>query len=162
MGPQPRLRPITDHDVPAVLDLNERDVHLLAPLDASRLEQLRGWADRADVIDLGEQVAGFVVTFAAGTAYDSENYHWFGQRFGDDFYYLDRIVIGADVRRRGLARFVYDALEAVAARTGRMTLEVNLDPPNEGSLAFHRGRGYVDLDSRGEPGHVLTLMTKEL
>ena len=162
MGPQPRLRPITDDDILTVLDLNDRDVELLAPLDAGRLEQLRGWADRADVIDLGEQVAGFVVTFAAGTDYDSENYRWFGERFGHDFAYLDRIVIGAEFRRRGLARFVYDTLEAEVARTGRLALEVNLEPPNRGSLAFHHGRGYVDLDSRGEPGHVVTLMAKEL
>ncbi|MEO7059086.1 MAG: GNAT family N-acetyltransferase, partial [Lapillicoccus sp.] len=142
MGPQPRLRPMTDHDILTVLDLNERDVELLAPLDAGRLEQLRGWADRADVIDLGEQVAGFVVTLGPGSAYDSENYRWFSDRYGEGFYYLDRIVIGAEFRRRGLARFVYDTLETVAVPHARMTLEVNLDPPNSGSLGFHRGRGY--------------------
>ncbi|MDQ6715744.1 MAG: GNAT family N-acetyltransferase, partial [Actinomycetota bacterium] len=97
-----------------VLHLNDRDVELLAPLDAARLEQLRGWADRADVIDLGEHIAGFVLTFRAGTGYDSENYRWFGERFGDEFYYLDRIVIGTPFRRQGLAHFVYDTLEELA------------------------------------------------
>lgn len=160
MGPTPHLRPITEDDVLTVLDLNERDVELLSPLDAGRLAQLRGWAQRADVIDLGEQVAGFVITFGPGSDYDSPNYRWFSERYGSDFTYLDRVVIGSEFRRRGLARFVYDTLEAQAAP--RLTLEVNLDPPNEPSLAFHRGRGFVEVGRGGEPGHLLTLMTKEL
>ena len=162
MSESPRLRPIHDDDVPIVLALNERDVELLSPLDETRLAQLRQWADRADVIDVGGAVAGFVLTFGAGTDYDSENYVWFTQRFGDGFAYLDRIVIAERFRRRGLGRFVYDELEALALPFGRMTLEVNVEPPNEGSLAFHGGRGYAELGRRGDPGHVVALMVKEL
>ncbi len=157
--PTPRLRAITDDDVVAVLDLNHRHVELLSPLDAPRLLQLRGWAQRADVIDLDGEVAGFVVTFAPGSDYDSDNYRWFAQRY-DDFSYLDRVVVDAPFRRRGLARFVYDQLEARAG--ARMLLEVNVDPPNEPSLAFHRGRGYVEVGRAGDPGHVVALMAKEL
>lgn len=162
MSARPALRPIADGDVGTILTLNERDVDLLAPLDAARLTQLRGWADRADVIDVDGTVAGFVVTFGPGTDYDSANYAWFTERFGDRFYYLDRIVISEDFRRQGLGRFVYDALEAVAVPYGRMALEVNVEPPNDGSLAFHGTRGYVELGRRGDPGHVVGLMTKEL
>lgn len=157
-----RLRPMTDEDVPTVVALNERDVHLLAPLDAARLAQLRGWAERADVLDVDDRVAGFVVTFGAGTAYDSENYRWFTERFADRFSYLDRIVISSEFRRQGLGRFVYDELEALARPLGRLALEVNVEPPNEGSLAFHRARGYVEVGRLGEPGHVVSLMVREL
>ena len=41
-----------------------------------------------------------------------------------------------------------------------MTLEVNVDPPNHGSLAFHQRRGYVEVGRLGEPGHVVGLMAK--
>ncbi|MDQ2757398.1 MAG: GNAT family N-acetyltransferase [Actinomycetota bacterium] len=157
--PTPRLRAITDDDVPTVLDLNHRHVALLSPMDAPRLRQLQGWADRADVIDLGEEVAGFVVTFAPGSDYDSENYRWFSQRY-EDFTYLDRVVVDVRFRRQGLARLVYDELEAAAG--SRMLLEVNVDPPNEPSLAFHRGRGYVEVGRAGDPGHVVALMAKDL
>lgn len=162
MNPDPRLRPIATDDVSTVLALNERDVHLLAPLDAARLSQLQGWAERADVVDVDGQVAGFVVTFGPGTDYDSENYRWFTERFGDRFSYLDRIVISPAFRRQGLGRFVYDELETLARPLGRMALEVNVEPPNEGSLAFHRARGYVEVGRLGEPGHVVGLMVKEL
>jgi uncharacterized protein len=158
----PTLRAITDADVPAVLALNHRFVEVLSPLDADRLTWLAGLADRADVLDVDGEVGGFVVTFRPGSAYDSENYRWFADRYGDDFYYLDRIVIAEHLRRRGLARSVYEAMERVAQEHGRMALEVNIDPPNDGSLAFHRSRGYAEVGRLGEPGHVVGLMVKEL
>lgn len=153
------LRPITDADVPAVLDLNERHVELLSPMDATRLDQLRGWASRADVIVCDGAVAGFVLVFSPGTGYDSENYRWFSGEFGDAFDYLDRIVIDDAFRRRGLASAVYDAVEASAAPRGRLVLEVNVDPPNEASLAFHRGRGYTEVHQLGATGHIVSLMS---
>jgi predicted GNAT superfamily acetyltransferase len=158
----PSLRPIAEADVPAVLALNHRFVDLLSPLDAERLLWLVGLADHADVVEVDDGVAGFVLTMAPGAAYDSENYRWYAARYGDDFYYLDRIVIAEELRRRGLAAFVYDAMEDAARPFGRMTLEVNVDPPNVGSLAFHERRGYVEVGRLGEPGHVVALMTKEL
>jgi uncharacterized protein len=158
----PGLRPITEADVPAVLALNHRFVDLLSPLDAERLLWLVGLADHADVVELDDRVVGFVLTMAPGSEYDSDNYRWHALRFDDAFYYLDRIVIAEEMRRRGLAGFVYDEMEDVARRFGRMTLEVNVDPPNHGSLAFHERRGYVEVGRLGEPGHVVGLMAKEL
>jgi predicted GNAT superfamily acetyltransferase len=156
------LRPIEPRDHASVLALNARNVELLAPMDEERLTQLMGWADRADVIQAESDVAGFVVTFAPGTAYDSENYRWFSDHRGDGFYYLDRIVLADSHRRLGLGRRVYDELEQVAAGYGRMVLEVNLEPANEPSLAFHRARGYVDVAELGEPGKKVLLMEKIL
>ena len=157
----PLLRPVTDADAPDVLSLNERNVELLAPMDDARLGQLRGWADRFDVLESDGEFAGFVVTFGPGTSYDSDNYRWFTERHGEHgFYYLDRIVLHEDFRRQGLGGLVYDALEAVAAKHGRMTLEVNVVPRNDASLAFHERRGYVEVGRLGDPGHLVALMEK--
>jgi uncharacterized protein len=154
------LRPMTDSDVPEVLRLNADHVELLSPMDADRLLELRGWASRADVILCDAQVAGFVLVFGPGSAYDSENYRWFSARFGPHFDYLDRIVIADRFRRRGLASAVYDAVEAAAAPRGRLALEVNIDPPNAASLAFHRGRRYEEVGRLGEDGHRVSLMAR--
>lgn len=162
MSTTPTLRPIGPADVPLVLGLNQAHVELLAPMDQTRLAELQRWARRADVIVVAGQVAGFVITFGPGTAYDSENYRWFGARYGTAFHYLDRIVVDDRYRRSGLASAVYDALELEALDVGRLALEVNVDPPNEVSLAFHRGRGYREVGRLGAPGKTVALMTKVL
>jgi predicted GNAT superfamily acetyltransferase len=105
--------------------------------------------------------AGFVVTFAPGTAYDSENYRWFTGRH-ERFYYLDRIVLHDDFRRRGLGSFVYDEMERVAAPYTRLCLEVNLLPRNDASLAFHDRRGYREVGRLGDDEHLVSLMEKSL
>jgi uncharacterized protein len=164
--PLPTLRRVTEPDFDDVLHLNERNVELLAPMDRDRLVELEGWADRFDVMDVDGAFAGFVVTFGPGTPYDSENYRWFTERYGDHFYYLDRIVLEDRFRRQGLGGFVYDELEDVAAKYDRLALEVNLLPRNDVSLAFHQRRGYVEVgrlvNQAGDEDHVVSLMEKAL
>ena len=159
----PLLRPVTDADTPEVLALNERNVEALAPMDEARFAQLRSWSDRFDVLESDGEIAGFVITFAPRTPYDSDNYRWFTERHGGrGFYYLDRIVLHERFRRQGLGGFVYDALETVATRHGRMALEVNVVPRNDASLAFHERRGYVEVGRLGDAAHLVALMEKTL
>ncbi|QNN54275.1 GNAT family N-acetyltransferase [Nocardioides mesophilus] len=157
----PVLRPMTPDDVPAILALNERNVVKLAPMDEPRLWQLRGWAERFDVVDVDGTFAGFVVTFPSGSPYDSENYRWFSERY-PAFAYLDRIVLHEDFRRRGLGTLVYDVVEADAQQHGRLALEVNLVPRNDASLAFHARRGYTEVGRLGDDEHLVSLMEKRL
>jgi predicted GNAT superfamily acetyltransferase len=154
------LRPIRPSDHPDVLDLNERNVELLAPLDEERLEQLTSWAQTAAVIDVDGAFGGFVITVAAGSPYDGENFGWFSDRFGD-FCYLDRVVLHEDFRRRGLGTQVYDELESSCGRP-LFALEVNLDPPNQGSLAFHRARDFAEVGQRVSDGHLVSMFLKTL
>lgn len=156
------LRDIADLDVPLVLDLNERNVELLAPLDAARLDQLSTWARRAQVIEVAGQPAGFVITIPAGTDYDSPNYRWFSALYGSSFHYLDRIVFEDRFRRRGLGSVVYDMIEADAATAGRLALEVNAEPPNPASLAFHAARGFAEVGRLGGPGKTVAMLAKDL
>ena len=157
----PDLRPLRDTDVTDVLTLNDANVVKLAPMDEARLHELRRLADRFDVLDVDGAFAGFVITFAPGTAYDSENYRWFSARHAD-FYYLDRIVLHEHFRRRGLGGFVYDEIERIAAPYQRLDLEVNLVPRNDASLAFHAGRGYVEVGRLGDDEHQVSMMEKAL
>jgi predicted GNAT superfamily acetyltransferase len=156
-----RLRPIgvADHD--AVLAWNEANVEVLAPLDEPRLIELLEQGDGVIIENDGIDV-GFVLTFAAGSAYDSPNYRWFAARH-DAFLYLDRVVVDPSVRRSGVGSRVYDAIEERAATLGPvMCLEVVLDPPNEPSLAFHRRRGYLAVGQQTWSNHLLTMLEKQL
>ena len=157
------VRPLEERDVRAVLALNQLEVEKLAPMDEEKLREIHALADRFDVVELDGRFVGFVITVPPGTDYDSANYRWYAEHFGDDYYYLDRVVMTEDTRGRGLGSQVYDALEARAAEFGRLALEVNIDPPNEVSLAFHTSRGYQPVgEVTDEVGHRRVMLVKEL
>jgi predicted GNAT superfamily acetyltransferase len=124
------LRPIGPDDRAQVLAWNHAHVELLAPLDEDRLLQLLGWADLGAVITHDGLDVGFVLTFAAGTAYDSPNYRWFTEHAAasgwDAFYYLDRVVVDPSVRRAGIGTRVYDEVEERARRVAPVMYLVSL------------------------------------
>ena len=88
-----------------------------------------------------------------GLDYWSLNYRWFADR-GDDFLYLDRIVVANRARGIGIGRAMYDDVDRFAARAAwrRIALEVNLLPPNPGSLAFHERLGFRRVGVREDEG----------
>lgn len=164
------MRPIGEDDVAEVLRLNAANVAVLSPMTAARLEWIRGMAQTASVVEVEGQVAGFVLTVPPQTDYDSEFYRWFEQRYGARFCYLDRVVVDGRFRRRGVGGFCYDEVETRAREFGRLTLEVNVEPPNRESLAFHAKRGFSEVGRLSAPAHeeagtkhkVVSLMSKEL
>lgn len=112
------------------------------------------------------EIGGFSMTLTPGADYDSGNYLWFGARY-DDFVYLDRIAIAPAYQRRGIGRAMYAEVERLAAerRPGatHFTLEVNLRPRNDNSLAFHAELGFVEVGQREtDYGALVSLMAKEL
>lgn len=157
------VRPLEERDVEAVLALNELEVEKLAPMDEARLREILALADRFDVVELDGEFVGFVITVPPGVDYDSSNYQWHGERYGEAYYYLDRVVLHERARGHGLGGQVYDALEERAAAYGRLALEVNIDPPNEVSLAFHTSRGFESVgEITDDIGHRRVMLVKEL
>jgi predicted GNAT superfamily acetyltransferase len=155
------LRAMTHADWPAVLALNEASVSELSPLDEARLAFVLSCAHRALVAEERGETVAFALAMAPGSAYDSANYAWFAGYY-ERFLYLDRIAVDAAHRRRGIGALVYDEMEASAREFGRMVCDVNLDPPNAPSLAFHGGRGYEEVGRLKHPGRLVALMCVEL
>ena len=89
---------------------------------------------------------GFVLAFDQDADYDSPNFLWFRARHAR-FVYVDRIVVAASARGRGHASRLYDALFRHARDSGhdRVVCEVNSDPPNPESDAFHAASGFVEV-----------------
>jgi len=162
MSTEIRLRALEPADWEQVLALNAAEVPRVAPMDPARAEWIHELSDRFDVIEVEGEFAGSVVTIAPGTAYDSKNYRWYTETYGERFYYLDRVAVAPGFRRRGVARVAYDELEAIAVAYGRMALEVNVIPRNDASLAFHAARGYAEVGQLGDDSYRVSLMTKEL
>lgn len=147
------LRPLRQHDFDAVIGLNQNALEGVGELDHEGLALLVKQADQALVCEEAGDVAGFVITLPPGSVYDSSRYDWFEQRL-DDYVYLDRIVVGRDHRRKGVASRLYDAVEADVP----VALEVY--DTNEPSLEFHRRRGYRQIGELEHAGKTNLMMLR--
>lgn len=157
------LRDATQDDWPRLLALNAASVQELSPLDEARLRYITALAHSCLVVadDAGD-VVGFAIAVAPDAAYDSANYRWFGERY-ERFLYLDRIAVSAECRRRGVGARLYDAMEQAATQFERMVCDVNIQPRNDASLAFHAARGYREVGQLAHgPAKTVALMSKEL
>ena len=131
------------------MQLNNAAVPAVPHMSEAELEAVRTRADVAiAVVDERDSnaVLGFLLALRPGADYDSENYRWFEGR-GADGIYVDRIVVAESARGLGLGATLYSSVFAAAGAEGRaeVTCEVNLEPPNPGSLAFHARLGFVEV-----------------
>jgi uncharacterized protein len=138
------LSVLTAGDADRILDLNNAHAVETSSLDLSAAEHLLAMCFYAKGIGLGAR--GFLLALDQDAAYDNQNFDWFRARF-ERFVYIDRIIVAKDARGQGFARLMYEDLfaEAKAAGYDRVVCEVNIDPPNKGSLAFHRSMEFVAL-----------------
>jgi len=137
------LLPVLPALEPAVLALNNAHAAELSWLDRDRLRHLLRQAFHA--CRIGE-VDGFLLAFDQDAAYDSPNYLWFRQRYRR-FVYVDRVVVAPTARGRGYAGLLYSDLFGRAAQAGHdvVVCEVNRDPPNPASDAFHASQGFAAI-----------------
>ncbi len=128
-----------------VLALNNEHAQELSRLDADRLVELAGRAFLARHIG---SVEAFLLAFDQDADYDSPSFLWFRARY-PRFVYVDRIVVARSARGRGLARRLYDDPFRHALRAGheRIVCEVNREPPNPASDAFHAALGFSEVGS---------------
>ena len=99
--------------------------------------------DTASHVRAETQGLALIVAMHEGCTYENPNFAWHARRF-PHFYYIDRVVVSGAARGRGLARQLYADLEAVARAEGRQRLvcEINAEPPNPQSDAFHQKLGF--------------------
>ena len=135
--------PVPRHQLRRLHGLNERHEVELSSLSLERLDVLFGNAFVAATIDDGDAL---LLAFDEMSDYDSPNFLWFRERF-ERFAYVDRVVVSESRRGEGLARHLYEHLFALAAAAGheRVVCEVNFDPPNPASDAFHDRLGFVEV-----------------
>ena len=146
-----RCEPATPEDYPAILELNQAAIPTVSHLDESGLSDLHRQAVQLTVARAGDEVAGFMLILREGANYSSPNYRYFADRY-DAFHYVDRIVVSTDFRRQGVGASLYRSLFEAAAEAPRVTCEVNVRPPNPGSLAFHESLGFVIVGEQDTEG----------
>jgi predicted GNAT superfamily acetyltransferase len=102
--------------------------------------------------------AAFLLAFAQSDDYDGGHFLWFRGRF-EKFIYIDRVVVAAPYRRHGLGRVLYADLLRQAEQLGHthIVCEVNTQPPNPISDAFHAAQGFTQVGTATIDGGAKTV-----
>ena len=158
------IRDVREHDLDAVLALNNAAGRTILALDAGQLRYFYEHADYFRVAEIDGHIAGFLIALRERGDYASPNYQWFGERYAQ-FVYIDRIVIANAYRRHGLGRIFYcDATSYAEVRAPLLTCEVFLEPRDDKVLLFHGTYGFQEVGQQrmGESGPQVSLLAKEL
>ena len=137
------VRAIGPDAEPALLALNNAHATELSWLEPERFGTLLGRAFHARHIGAAD---AFLLAFDQDADYDSPNFLWCRERY-PRFVYIDRIAVAPAARGRGHARRLYADLVETAAAGGHSIVlcEVNAEPPNPASDAFHAALGFTEI-----------------
>ena len=159
---EPRL--FLASDIDAALDLNNLNAPAVGEIDRTTLEFLIEHSLYSFAIGT-DTLHAFCITFAPGAPYTSVNYQWFSKEYSD-FVYLDRIVVSETMRNNSLGAKLYMAVEQRMLKdrcAPILTCEVNLIPPNTGSIRFHNRIGFREVGQQdSKPGLTVSMLAKKI
>ena len=141
-------------DAAQVLALNTAAAPAVNVLSEDELAALCDLCDVALVATNRDgQVIAFLLSLGGGQPYASENYRWFEDR-RVRHQYIDRIVVSESARGTGVGRAMYESVFERARERGatEVTAEVNVQPPNPRSIAFHEHLGFRQLAEQDTKG----------
>jgi len=158
------IRDLTHTDVEAMWAINEEGLPGTGKVSLPELIALLDLATFAVGAFEDDVMLGFVICLPPQTTYGSLNYAWFNQRH-DAFLYVDRIAVAANQRDRGVGSMLYERVIACANEHAvPVAAEVNLRPPNPGSMRFHHRFNFVEvgtLDHGANKSVTMLLRTEE-
>lgn len=150
-----QLREAISDDLDAILRLNRGALPAVGDVDDRELWRLVDQAATTLVVEDtgGGGVVAFAIVFGPGAAYESPNYRFFAERY-PAFRYVDRVVVDPAYARHGIGSRLYERVvdDARSAGTPVVTAEVNVQPPNQASLAFHAAHGFEAVGEQDTEG----------
>ena len=163
---QPTVRNIEIADLARVLEINNANTPGVSELTMSELEtDIENCLHALAIDNEHGEVCAFCITFDPGAPDAGANHQWFADRF-ESFVYLDRIAIDSTHQNRGFGALLYQSVEQRmldSAEHSLLVCEVNLEPPNPGSLRFHKRIGFSECGVQSTaPGYAVTYLQKSL
>ena len=161
---QPIVRNIVSTDVTRVLEINNANTPAVSELTMDELKSdLRNSLHALAIENEQGEVCAFCITFAPDAQDAGNNHRWFAERY-KSFVYLDRIAIDSNHQSRGLGALLYQSVEQHMLDSAEYSLlccEVNLEPPNLGSIRFHKRIGFTEVGQHSpQQGYVVSLLQK--
>ena len=143
------IRNVRPDELPYLLRLNQANLPHVGSISMRAMQHLQNQAVYFRVAEYNGQATGFLIALEPRADYGSLNFLWFKKSY-PNFVYIDRIVIAAEARRKGVAFALYRNLEDFAAQRHipLMTCEYNLKPPNEISRQFHQRYGFREAGTQ--------------
>ncbi len=156
-----------DRDADWLLALNNTYVAEICEETIETLGEVLSMALVTRIAKRDDVRMGALIGMPRGLAdYDSLNYRWFEEASDEPFFYIDRVMVSPDAKGKGIGRALYEDAGRIAQARDipRLTCEVNEDPPNPASIAFHERSGFVRLLSRfnAMSGKTVLMMEKRL
>jgi predicted GNAT superfamily acetyltransferase len=163
---QPIVRNIEITDVARVLEINNANTPGVSELTLSELEtDIKNCLHALAIDNEHGEVCAFCITFAPDAPDAGVNHQWFADRF-ESFVYLDRIAIDPAYQNLGLGVLLYQSVEQqmiASAQHSMLCCEVNLEPPNPGSLRFHHRIGFAEVGQHSpQQNYVVSMLSKNL
>ena len=163
---QPIVRNIESADLTRVLEINNANTPGVSELTLSELEtDIENCLHALAIDNEHGEVCAFCITFAPDAPDAGANHRWFADRF-ESFVYLDRIAIDPTYQNLGLGVLLYQSVEQqmiASAQHSLLCCEVNLEPPNPGSLRFHHRIGFTEVGQQSpQQNYVVSMLSKNL
>ena len=161
---QPTTRNIEIADLARVLEINNANTPGVSELTMAELQtDLRNSLHALAIDNEHGEVCAFCITFDPNAPDAGDNHRWFAERY-ESFVYLDRIAIDSDYRNRGLGVQLYQSVENMMLQSSEHSMlccEVNLKPPNPGSLRFHHRIGFTEVGQQSfDTDYTVSLLAK--
>lgn len=146
------LRAVSLDDLALLRLLNEAAIPHVNSIGLAEMDWFRVNSPYFRVAQRDGSPIAFLIALTPGLKYDSPNYLWFQER-RERFIYIDRIVVGEMARGSGVGGRLYqDLAEFAAPFADLLTCEVNVRPPNPGSIGFHERMGFREVGRQKTEG----------
>jgi predicted GNAT superfamily acetyltransferase len=158
------IREVRPDDLPEILRINVESSPGVTQLTVRGIAGLISEATLAWVAVADRDIAGYLIAFLDSASYGGEEFAWFKQRM-QNFVYVDQVALARPYRGRGIGSMLYSELQRWGSRRQceSLSCEVNLDPPNPASMAFHMSYGFIQIGGmHTSDGRHVALLQKEV
>jgi predicted GNAT superfamily acetyltransferase len=153
---------LTQSDVESIWLINEQGLPGTGKVTLQEISYLLELSTFSLGVFSNDELLGFVICLSPGTDYGSLNYAWFNTKY-DEFIYVDRIAVSTGYRDRGIGSLLYKEVVSYSNQYSiPIVAEVNLNPPNPGSMRFHERFQFEEIGILEHEDKSVTMLLRKV